>query len=789
MPGRHGFARNAVSGGHNAELIRPVAHFMLDRFQRGFSLRRVLLLSLVSLAALLVAGWFGGRISLARSLMPTEGTVALAGLSEEVQVRFDARGIPRIHAATDRDALTALGWLHASERLFQMELLRAVARGELAEIVGTAGLDSDLLHRRYGFARRIAQQPPNLSKETRGLLAAYVAGINARIESGDRPLPPSFALLGRRPEPWRVEDVLMLAYYQTWYPTTLVQRLAEAWREAARAHGAPAADWLKNLPAWGVPSVPAQRMTEASNTWVVAPSKSASGAALHASDPHLDYTMAPGLWYAAGLRSDETLDVVGVTAPGLPFVAMGHNGRIAFAFTVAPVDLYEVYRFERAAGRNDLLIGPDGPFPILARTETFEVRGRDQPVQQSIETTRYGIVTASEGDYVEVLRWAGFELPVADLIENGLAINRADDFEEFRAAASDMGALSVNWSYSDAEGNIGYVQSTPVPLRRHATFYTTLAGADPMHHWDGFVVPEKRPFALNPAQGWIANANNHATTDAPWPMPGFYKHLRMRRAVDWLSAGERFTVEDMRAMQMDRTSERALAFKDYLAGIAEATGRVPLAEELRAWDGVMRAESDIAGLFALWWQFLPRHLFAASALGDWRFGRTLLDDWMMKPPEAFELAGTDRDEAAKRALDDVLRRGIRPLGAVQTLTIAHPLAQSGLLDAWLDLTRGPIPIGGDPGSLNVTYHAFSEERMHLSARAGASMRFVMDWADPDAFTLNLTLGQSGHPLGRHFDDQLEDFLTGTPWTVPFSREAVEAGTVSTLRLRADDARR
>jgi len=745
------------------------------------SFSRILLTSLLSFTALLLAAWFGGRMYLEGSLMPMTGAQRVAGLSQPVEIVFDQRGIPRIYAETDADGLRALGWLHAGERLFQMELLRAVARGEIAEIVGPAGLESDLLHRQYGFARRIEDDPPELAPEIETLLAAYVGGINARIES-DRQLPPSFALLGRAPRPWRVADVLMLAYYQTWYPTTLVQRLAEAWRAAAEVGELPAARWLEQLPAWGVPSVPAQRMTEASNTWVVAPEKSASGHALHASDPHLDYTMAPGLWYAAGIHTEQTLDVVGVTPPGLPFVAMGHNGRIAFAFTVAPVDLYEVYRFDRSPQNPGMLVGPEGEFPIIERQETFRARNMDQPVVRSIATTRFGVVLDRDDDGAEVLRWAGFDLPVARLIANGLEINRAGDFDAFRAAASDMGALSVNWSYSDRAGNIGYVQSTPIPLRQHDTFYTTLDGADPQNHWGGFVPAGQRPFALNPEQGWLANSNNHAAVDSPWPMPGFYKHLRMRRAVDWLSGKSEFTPAEMRAMQMDYVSERALQWKDWLADIASGTGRAQIAGELRDWDGAMTAGSETAGLFALWWQFLPRHLFGESKLSDWRLGRTLLDDWMNLPPADFDLAAMPRELAAERALEDALKTGIRPLGAIQTLTIAHPLAQAGLLDAWLDLSRGPIPIGGGPGSLNVTYHSFDSDRARLAARAGASMRFVMDWADPDAFTLNLTLGQSGHPLSRHFDDQLEAFLTGEPWTLPFSREQVLQRAASSLKL-------
>jgi len=748
-------------------------------------LKRLFTTSLLSLATLLVAAWFGGRWWLESSLMPTGGRVDLAALQAPVEVLVDGRGIPRVYAETDSDAMTALGWLHAAERLFQMELLRKVAAGRISEIVGAAGVESDILHREYGFARRIELDPPALDPKVRGLLAAYVAGVNARIRSG-RQLPPAFVLLGIEPEPWTVDDVLLLAYYQTWYPTTLVQRLAEAWREAARVHGGRAAQWLDDLPRWGVPSIPggfgAQAMTEASNTWVVAPEKSASGHALHASDPHLDYTRAPGLWYAVGLHSKQSLNVVGVTAPGLPFVAMGHNGRIAFAFTVAPVDLFEVYRFRRDPDHPDRLTGPEGVFALARRGETLEVREREQPVARELLLTPYGPAREIDAETVEVLHWAGFDLPIAGLIENGLALNRAGDFETFRRAASDMGALSVNWSYSDRAGNIGYVQSTPIPLRRHDTFYTTLDGADPTHHWAGFVAPDQRPWALNPEQGWLANSNNHAALDAPWPMPGFYKHLRMRRAAAWLESRPVFNAGDMHAMQMDYTSDRALAWKDWLAGIAEAGGRAPLAQRLRAWDGVMRADSEIAGLFTLWWQHLPRHLFSDSELADWRFGRTLLDEWMQRPPESFELAAMPRKRAASLALDDALKTPTRSLGAIQTLTIEHPLARSGLLDAWLGLTRGPLPIGGGPGSLNVTYHGFDSQASRLQARAGASMRFVIDWSDPDSFTLNLTLGQSGHPLSPHFDDQLEDFFSGRPWTVPFSRERVQQRAVSTLNL-------
>src|SRR6056297_604686 len=170
------------------------------------SLKRIFLFSFVTFVCLLAAIWFGGRSWLAGSVMPGSGTVEVAGLEASVEVLFDGRGIPRIYARTDADALQALGWLHASERLFQMELLRRVAAGELTELIGASGLESDRIHRRYGFARRIEQDPPRLSIESEQLIDAYVRGINARIE-GDQDLPPEFLIMQIEPEPWTRADV------------------------------------------------------------------------------------------------------------------------------------------------------------------------------------------------------------------------------------------------------------------------------------------------------------------------------------------------------------------------------------------------------------------------------------------------------------------------------------------------------------------------------------------------------------------------------------------------------
>jgi penicillin amidase len=237
--------------------------------------------------------------------------------------------------------------------------------------------------------------------------------------------------------------------------------------------------------------------------------------------------------------------------------------------------------------------------------------------------------------------------------------------------------------------------------------------------------------------------------------------------------------------QLSQRSDRALSWRDWLAEVAEESGRTAIASELRRWDGTMRPGSDMAGLFQLWWHYLARAVFESpreDREASWWTLRPLLDNWLHTAPDEAFPPGVDRDRAALRALEDALKIGIHPLGRIQTLTIEHPLANNALLDAWLDLSRGPVPRGGDAGSLNVSYVSFDPEAGNLRVRAGASMRYVMDWAEPDAFTLNLTFGQSGNPFSPHFDDFFADFLAGEPWKVPWSRALVEQRASSRLTL-------
>lgn len=756
---------------------------------------------LLVLFVLALALWYGGRSYLARSVAKESGSITLAGLGSPVEILFDARGVPQVYAKTNADARFALGWLHASERLFQMELTRRMARGQLSELFGPIAKELDAAQRRLGFDRQTRRDVASLGADVRRELEEYVAGVNAWVAQA-RPLPPEFTLLGFAPTPWTVEDVTVVGFYQSWFALTLMDRGAD-YREVFDRLGGDASRLAAAVQAWSPPTVPsavaaisggAPRMTNASNSWVVAPAHSKSGAALHASDPHLEVSSAPGLWYVVGLHTQEGLDAVGVTAPGIPAISMGHNGTISWAFTVAPVDLVDetIELIEGAETDTPRVRTADGWADVTVHVESITVKGEAPQVLRVLRTPR-GPVMELRGDTARVMHWAGYDFPAWGVVVGASTLMRAKDFAAFRSAVTMAGALSVNWTYADKSGNIGYQLGAPLPERGAYDTFTPQSGTDTAAAWRGYRLLARTPFALNPPQGWIATTNSQIV-DASWPyaIPGFYNVARKIRASALLSSaladGARTDVAAMTAMQMDLVSGNAVKWKALAAAGARGAGDVAVAGRLERWNGAMTASDTMASLFAYWWARMPREVFE-DELGDaWGKAATLVAAVLSDSAAAFV---DDARTATTESLDDLSARAMRaalaekwqrPFGAVQTLTVRHPLASVPALNRWLRLTRGPFPSGGDDATLNAAFVRFDTTTRAFHNEAGPSMRFVMDWADIDGFSLSRHLGQSGNPFSPHFDDFLVPHLAGEPWPLPFSRSRVEAAAVNTLRL-------
>lgn len=704
----------------------------------------VTLLVLIAIAAVV---WFGGRGYLAKSVAQSDGRVDV-NVSAPVEITFDAKGIPQIWAKTDGDAYFAIGWLHASERLFQMELVRRLARGELSEVFGEAAFETDKHQRTIGFARRV--RVSDLSPAGRAAMQRYIDGVNAWIAQANV-LPPEFVLLRTRPRSWTLEDCLTISAYQTWFSHELMdqdrryQRLAEKIGAPANALMHAGHPWSFSTVDSPTPTVEVPTMSGASNSWAVAPARSKSGKALHAADPHLAVNQAPGLWYLAGLHSEEGLNVVGATYGGAPFVVMGHNADIAFSFTVASIDLIDYF--------------DDAPANAVRRfREEIRVKGEEKArVVEVLETARGVLV-----DDKTSLRWAGFDFSAAHSVDAAIRMQHAKTFDDFRGAVTGFGALDANWVYSDRAGSVGYQLGAPIPVRDYDSYVRQKSGA-----WTGY---RTGPHSLNPPKGFVASCNNQV---APEPIPAFYDPYRITRANALLGGTRKLDASDMHAFQLDEQSGLALRWKK-LAG-------------LDSWDGRMSADSKEAALFGAWWSVLPRVIFEDEMGEEWKTGRALLDQALTIGSPVLDDKRTPRvetrEEIAQKAMAEARRiANARTWGEANTLLVRHPLARVKILDRWLRLNRGPLPAPGDAGTLNANFYSFDEKTSSFRSAVGPSMRFVLDWSDPDSFTLTGALGQSGNPFSPHYDDFLEMARRGEAWTVPFSREKVFATARSRLRL-------
>jgi len=719
---------------------------------------RIVLRVLLILVVLAAALWFGVPLYLRRSVAQYDGDVATR-VAAPVEITFDAKGVPQIWAKTDGDAFFAVGWLHASERLFQMELVRRLARGELSEVFGEVAYDTDAFQRRIGYARRA--DASRLSPQARAASQRYIDGVNAWIAQA-KVLPPEFVILRLEPRAWTIEDCLAITGYQTWFSHELMDQ-DRKYQKIIEKLGMPARALAHAGHPWSPPTVPDLRITTASNSWAVAPSRSASGKALHASDPHLSIDQVPGLWYLAGLHSEEGLNVVGVTYAGAPFVVMGHNDDIAFSFTVASVDLIDYYD-DRATG--------------AAIREEVRVKGEEKPRVLDVRNGARGVMI----DEKTSLYWAGFDFAPAEISDAAYRLQKAKTFDDFRRAVTRFGALDANWIYSDRAGNIGYQLGAPVPIRDYDS-YLRQKGEDPQAVWRGYRALEETPHVINPAQGYLASCNNQIVSRTwSYEIPGFYDPYRITRATKFLGDLKSAAPRHMREMQLDLVSALALRWKS----LAASGGNAAEAKMLNEWDGRMSAGSKAAALFAAWWRRMPRAVFEDELQSDWDQGRVLLEE-ALTSNTAIDDRRTPRiessNEISARAMQEAraIANG-RTWGELCKLSVHHPLARVKVLDWWLDLDRGPIDGTGDPGSLNANFNSYSEETRSFRTRVGPSMRFVLDWSDVDAFTLTGSLGQSGNPFSPHYDDFFGMSQRGEAWNVPFTKKKVYAQRKSVVVL-------
>ena len=735
--------------------------------QRLLGLATVLLLLAVSAVVGLL--WM--------SLPGGDLTAALPGLAGPVTVAIDGDGIPRIRATNALDAAAALGFVHARERLVQMDLMRRAAAGELSEIAGPATLPLDRMMRTLGLRVRAAADYPDLPAETRAMLEAYARGVNAWIAARGRFAAAEFLLLGA-PRPWTPVDSLLwgrtMGVWLSGNWRTELARLSLAgrvpdpviealWPRTAGGAGEPqaaldpalageAARLAAVLPDFPSPfTLPAT----ASDEWAVDGRHSTSGAPMLAGDPHLGFGL-PGIWYLARIDTpDGTL--VGATAPGVPFLVLGHNDRIAWTFTTTGADTQDLF-VETPAGP-DAYLTPDGPRPYAVRDERIQVRGAPDEVLRVRETRHGPVISDLVGRPDVVLALAAANLAPGDASAGLLALNRAGSVAEAGRAAPLIVAPVQNLLVADRQG-IGLFVTGRVPLRRAGDGSRPVPGADGSHDWTGYATGDALPHVVAPASGRLVNANERiAPPDfSPYLGRDWFDDARARRIRALLDRPGPFAPADFAAMQTDTVD---LVARDLLPGLRRVAAPAGLPAQALAlladWDGNTAADLPQPLIFNAWMRQLYRQIMVRVNMptnaesAPWT---TLIPSALT--PEGGVLCGGDCRALLPGALEAATaelaaRFGPDPAawrwGAAHQAVFASPLISAIPLLGPASEVRIAVP--GDDSTLFRAGMPFGS----FEAAHGASFRGVYNLADLERSLFVVAPGQSGHvlsPLARNF---------------------------------------
>jgi penicillin amidase len=753
-----------------------------------------------------------------------QGKMTASGLRAPVRVQRDRWGVPHIYAANPHDLFFAQGFVVAQDRLFQMEIWKRSGQGRLAEILGPDAVERDVNARRLQYRGDMDAEFKSYAPDTQSILEAFTDGINAYIDAVQRPggsgLPVEFQMAGFGPEHWRPEDCLnRLAAYAMTGNAAEELRHAEAVsllgaRRATELFAFDPAVTLDPPPNANYASLSAtllknivssdrriqfglQKLHE-SNNWTVAGSLSASGKPLLANDPHR-VIAEPSLRYIVHLVAPGW-NVIGAGEPGLPGVAAGHNEHIAWGFTIFGLDQQDLYLEELDSADSERYAVAGGFQRMETRTQTVRVRDA-QPVEVRLKFTRHGPVLWSDGSRALALRWVGAEPGTAGYL-GSLALDRAQNWDQFEAAMERWKVPSENIVYADRMGNIGEHSTGLAPLRRNWTGLLPVSG-DGKYEWSGFVPNSLLPHSFNPDKGFIATANQKMIPEDylyavgyEWAAPARY--LRATELLgDAKNAGRKLTVADMQAFQTDVVSLHARALQSLLsAALADVNGapdRVQSAATLLlAWDCALRTDSAAAALYEFWAAELRKSVSALvvpqeaqSALGELPLQQVIAE---MRQARA-RVFGPQPSQRRDQVLLDALERARARLalqqgadmqqwswGRSHQVRFLHPLDQAPGAAELLD--RGPVQRPGDEDVLQAT--GFEDDS--FAQRSGASYREIFDLSDWDESRAINVPGQSGQPGSKHYDDLLPLWSEGRYFPLAFSKGAVDRATTDTLEL-------
>ena len=768
------------------------------------------------------------RLLLGQRLPTTNGELTLQGIRRPVVIRRDRYAVPYIEAETDEDAWYALGFCQGQDRSFSLEMLLRASRGTLCELVGPGALATDRLSRQLGFTRLAPKQLEVFHPNVRQRFEAFARGINDGVSRGRRRKAHEFTLLRAEPSTFEAVDLAAVYLLQSmalsanWDIELVRLRMLELdGPEALTLLDPPYPGWhpVSTMPEITAgPAVDAlardiASLTEivgvnrASNSWAVSPSKTSTGRPILANDPHLVPTLPPH-WFLAHVRTPNW-GLVGATFAGLPAFPVGHNGHVAWGVTLGLADNSDL--FLEQIGEDDVSVREGSRFvPCEVIDETINIKDGPTHHERILVTPRGPIVgqSASNDSLAISIKATWLQaLPVEGLLET----HTATTCEEFRQLFNKWPHISLNVAHADTQGDVGLQLAGQVP-RRRAGF-----GTIPMPGWksdsgwhDAFVPFDEMPHTTNPEPGFVATANNQPLPSGQGPFLGvdWLDGYRASRITEIVGAMDDWDIESTAQAQLDTVSIPWREIREVVLMVEPSTSQAQQALALLSeWDGAVDVDSVGATVFEFFLKEMIQRVAMAKAPKSWEWviGRsetpvhslTLLSgrrvghlaNLLKNRPEGWS------DVPLSRLIHDSLAAAITELrdrygadpngwqwGPIRPLTLKHPVGRSKWLAPIYNFP--PVPC---PGDTNTVFQTGADPR---NPGAGPlvcpSMRMVLDVGNWDKNFFALPGGQSGNPLSPHYNDQFRLWTQGNGITIPWSPEAVERVSVSTLTLSPED---
>lgn len=749
--------------------------------------------------------------------------VDIENLHDEVVVYRDSLAIPHIYAKNEEDLYRVVGYLQAQDRLWQMDLMRRITTGRLAEIFGEDMITADQLFRSFNLSKKSRDIITKTDPEIIKCMEAYCDGVNQFIERNSKKLSFEFTLIGYKPEPWTLIHSLNLIGYMGWDLTSgkvtdialfkIAQHvsdslLRELIPDIALQKSFVYPEYMDEYPELisntmidegrrAIDKIGVQ-VFQASNNWAVSGNKSVSGQPLLANDMHLDY-MSPGIWYQMHQVVEGKLNVTGVAVPGQPYIVCGHNEDIAWGMTNITIDNIDYY-LETINPQDTNQYKLNGRWVDMRIVEeTIPVSG-GEPVKRINRYTHRGpIVSEFNGitDKTISARWIGMDF--SNEVRSLHIYNRARNWEEFREGARTFLSTSQNIVYADKEGNIGLQAAGGVPIRPGEPCLI-FPGDTTEFDWIGVVPFEEMPYTYNPECGYVSSANNKTVgPDYPYYIGTWYANSsRIDRIRELLNEKEKYSVRDFQEIQSDQVSVLARKLVPFYLGALSGKYEGIEAEAvklLEEWDYDMDKDEAAPLIFE------QMYIQMIHALYEDEVGPKLIPEFLEKQKDyiaRFHLEKiadgresgwidnvntTDKEEsisdiihtAFEATIDTISNRIGEEIstwkwGDVHTLTIMHPMGGVDLVAKLFEPNLGPYRAGG--GYHTVAPFAYPLIPGWFETNHGASQRHVFSIANWDVSKTVIPTGTSGIPASPYYGNQTDLYMNFKYHDDPFSKEAV-----------------